>query len=157
MKHTLNTLILPATPADFPELVAVWEKSVRATHHFLCEHDIALYKPLTSATLPLMDVYMIRDLQGKIALFAAVSGVKLEMLFSRPDSIGKGLGKYMVQHLIVTHGIREVDVNEQNESAVGFYLHMGFIKTSRDMFDSAGRPYPILHMTYSGATKNGTV
>jgi len=39
-----------------------------------------------------------------------------------------------------------VDVNEQNDQAVGFYRKMGFTETGRSPTDDDGRPYPLLHM-----------
>jgi putative acetyltransferase len=39
-----------------------------------------------------------------------------------------------------------VDVNEQNEQAVGFYLKMGFQVEGRSDEDGFGKPYPLLHM-----------
>lgn len=42
--------------------------------------------------------------------------------------------------------IDEVDVNEQNDKALKFYLHMGFEVILRDEFDSMGNHFPILHM-----------
>ena len=38
--------IEPAQTGDYPALIALWETSVRATHHFLQEEDIATLKPL---------------------------------------------------------------------------------------------------------------
>lgn len=38
--------ILRPTPQDYDELLAVWEASVRSTHHFLTEENIQFYKPL---------------------------------------------------------------------------------------------------------------
>jgi putative acetyltransferase len=39
-----------------------------------------------------------------------------------------------------------VDVNEQNDGAIGFYGHLGFEVTGRSEFDDQGRPYPLLHL-----------
>jgi hypothetical protein len=39
-----------------------------------------------------------------------------------------------------------VDVNEQNEQALGFYLRMGFEVEGRSELDSTGKPFPLLHM-----------
>ena len=41
-----------------------------------------------------------------------------------------------------------VDVNEDNKQAIDFYLHIGFIVESRSAVDSAGRPFPLLHLRY---------
>jgi putative acetyltransferase len=32
--------------SDFVEIIEVWETSVRATHHFLSEEHIQMFKPL---------------------------------------------------------------------------------------------------------------
>lgn len=37
-----------------------------------------------------------------------------------------------------------VDVNEQNEQAVGFYKRMGFTVIGRTGMDGLGKPYPLL-------------
>lgn len=38
--------IFPARSDDFPRLVGVWEAAVRATHHFVSEADIDVFRPL---------------------------------------------------------------------------------------------------------------
>ncbi|TMD66902.1 MAG: GNAT family N-acetyltransferase [Chloroflexi bacterium] len=43
-------------------------------------------------------------------------------------------------------GATTVDVNEQNDQALGFYLRMGFVVVGRSELDSNGKPYPLLHM-----------
>ena len=52
----------------------------------------------------------------------------------------------MVEYEVKTLGVNSDDVNEQNEQAVGFYLHQGFHVISRDATDSTGKPYSVLHM-----------
>jgi putative acetyltransferase len=39
-----------------------------------------------------------------------------------------------------------VDVNEQNDRSLGFYLRMGFEVVDRSELDSNGKPYPLLRM-----------
>ena len=75
-----------------------------------------------------------------------IAGNKLEMLFVSPESRGKGVGKRLILHAINRCGIREVDVNEQNPQAVGFYKHMGFTVYKRTDHDEAGDSYPLLYM-----------
>ena len=43
-------------------------------------------------------------------------------------------------------GMHFVDVNEQNPGALAFYKKHGFEIASRDEYDDAGRPFPILHL-----------
>ena len=43
-----DTHIRPAQPTEHAALVMLWERSVRATHDFLTEADIAFYRPLVA-------------------------------------------------------------------------------------------------------------
>ena len=54
---------------EYKEVVDVWEASVRATHHFLKEEDIAYFKPLILNTyLDAVDLKGITDEYGKIMI-----------------------------------------------------------------------------------------
>lgn len=132
---------------DFPEIVEVWEASVRATHHFLSEEDILYFKPLIlHEYLDAVELWVALDQQKKIVGFLGVVDASIEMLFIHPDHRGMGAGKLLLHHAIHTLQTRYVDVNEQNVQAVGFYEKMGFVTHSRSERDSLGKPYPILHM-----------
>ena len=84
---------------------------------------------------------------GGFAAFAGIDGDMLEMLFVAPKARGKGVGRQLVEYLVRERGIRQVDVNEQNAQAAGFYARLGFRVTGRDATDPSGRPYPILHLS----------
>ncbi len=71
----------------------------------------------------------------------------IEMLFVHPDFMGKGIGKSLLTYAIRQKGMTKVDVNEQNDKAVKFYISNGFVVTGRSELDSDGRPFPILHMS----------
>ena len=139
--------IVPATEQDHPEIIEVWEASVRATHHFLSEEDILFLRPLIlEQYLAAVDLYCLKDEPGAIHGFLGVSEGNIEMLFLAPGSRGKGLGKRLVRFALSELGARKVDVNEQNPSAVGFYQHMGFTVAGRSPLDGQGKPFPLLHM-----------
>lgn len=72
----------------------------------------------------------------------------IEMLFVHPDEQGKGYGKQLMQYALHEKHIYKVDVNEQNEKAHRFYLHMGFQLIGRDETDPSGNPFPILHLQW---------
>jgi putative acetyltransferase len=136
-----------AAAADFVEITEVWEASVRATYHFLKEEDILYFKPLIlNEYLYLVNLFCIRDEQNRIAGFLGTSVDKVEMLFINPEYRGRGIGKTLLQFAVEHLGINKVDVNEQNEQAVGFYQHFGFTVVGRSELDSMGKPYPILSM-----------
>ena len=138
--------IRPATSTDFPTLVAIWESSVRATHDFLTEADIEFYRPLVFTYLPTLSVHCLVAQPGSIAGFIAVGGDQVEMLFVCSQVRGQGLGKALLAYAITTLGATRVDVNEQNNQAVGFYHHAGFEVVSRSALDGSGKAFPLLHM-----------
>jgi putative acetyltransferase len=112
-------MIEPCTPCDFPELIEVWERSVRETHHFLTEDYIQHLRPLILQNyFDAVRLFCIRNASGKISAFLGLSDDKVEMLFVDPVARGKGIGKLLMQYAIEEHKISKVDVNEQNEQAV---------------------------------------
>ena len=136
-----------ATRADYPALIELWEASVRATHHFLQEAEILALKPLIlEHYFDAVTLHCARTEEGNVAGFSGVHEGKLEMLFAAPETRGYGVGRQLVEHAIGQGGATQVDVNEQNEQAVGFYLKMGFTVTGRSPLDGQGKPYPLLHM-----------
>ncbi len=129
------------------ELLAVWEKSVRSSHHFLQEEDIEYFKPLIrNQYLPAVNLFVIRDDRGNIDAFMGLSDDMLEMLFVLPEKQGKGYGGALVDYAVNKCGIYKVDVNEDNVQAYRFYLKMGYEAIGRDELDSTGKPFPIVHM-----------
>lgn len=141
-----NVTIEVPTVTDYVELVSVWEASVRATHDFLKEEDILFYKPLIlNEYLKAVDLFCIKD-NDTITGFMGLSESSIEMLFIHPAFRGSGIGKILLQFAINELKANKVDVNEQNDQALGFYLKMGFKVVNRSELDGMGKPYPILHM-----------
>jgi putative acetyltransferase len=139
--------VFPVEAVDFPRVVEVWEASVRATHHFVSEADIQLFKPIVQNELPQIALLVcVRDELGQVAGFSAVVEQKVEMLFIHPHARGQGAGKRLLTYAIKVFGATTLDVNEQNQQAVGFYLHMGFKIAGRSDLDGMGKPYPLLHL-----------
>lgn len=132
---------------DYPELLAVWENSVRATHDFITEDDIAFFKPIIiEQAFPNVTLKCIKSEHKTILGFVGVHDSKIEMLFILDAARGKGVGKALLNYAIEQLAANKVDVNEQNLLAVGFYQHMGFKVASRSPLDDMGKPFPILHM-----------
>ncbi|SIQ07256.1 GNAT family N-acetyltransferase [Maribacter ulvicola] len=132
---------------EYEDVVELWESSVRATHDFLKEQDIEYFKPLILNTyLDAVELRCIRNNDKKIVGFLGVADHNLEILFIHPEYRGKSIGKTLLDYSIDHLGVTKVDVNEQNEQAVGFYKHCGFETLKRSELDSFGKPYPMLHM-----------
>lgn len=139
--------ISPVHEADFARVVEVWEASVRATHHFVAEADIQIFKPLVWDGLRDTEhLLAVRDGEGIVVGFIGVVGDEVAMLFVDPDWRGRGIGRRLLTHAVTALGATRLDVNEQNDQAVGFYHRMGFVVVGRAERDYTGKPYPLLHM-----------
>lgn len=140
--------------ADNPILLDIWLRSVQATHAFLEPADIDdLYPLVRDVYLPAVDVFVAEMTDGQIAGFIGMQGAQVEMLFVDPDRFGQGAGRALLDHVRKAEGLLTVDVNEQNPRAHAFYQRYGFVDVGRSEVDSAGRPFPLLHMSLAAASR----
>lgn len=162
MSYRLAEISLADNEALLPSLVSCWRASVEATHTFLTPADIehiAHYVPDAIKSVAHLVVCFNdgddsdgdgvndgADNASNIMGFIGVEGAQVEMLFIDPAFRGQGIGTKLLNYAIQTYHPTLVDVNEQNEQAVGFYLHYGFHLIGRSETDNAGDPFPILHM-----------
>ncbi|MGC2942189.1 MULTISPECIES: acetyltransferase [unclassified Brevibacterium] len=136
-------------PEDFAPLVAIWRSAVDATHDFLSESDRSqIESKLESDYFPAVSL-TIAELNGRPVGFSGVLDGNLEMLFIDAEQRGTGIGTRLLSRAVNDHGVRNVDVNEQNRQAVEFYTRRGFHLVARSETDEAGRPYPLLHLQLS--------
>jgi putative acetyltransferase len=144
--------VTPVTRNDRKRLVEVWESSVRATHDFLSEADMRFYSPLVRKTLKIYQIiHCVRDENGDVIGFIGTDETRIDMLFVHADHRGKGIGSALMEYAMRELRADEVDVNEQNPAAVGFYQHFGFKVVGRSPLDGTGKPFPILHMALERA------
>lgn len=135
------------TPRLIEALTAVWEHSVRATHHFLSESEILRIRAyVPQAVGGVAQLVAAENQAGEPVGFMGVENGRLEMLFLAPEARGCGLGERLLRCGIEQYGVREVTVNEQNPQAVDFYAHFGFRTYRRTERDEEGDPYPLLYM-----------
>ncbi|MEC4184176.1 GNAT family N-acetyltransferase [Adlercreutzia sp. R21] len=147
MRFNIENVEIGGDTGLLAELVACWRASVEATHTFLTPDDIeriAGYVP--DAIASVAHVVVCRDGAGAVTGFLGVDGAMVEMLFIHPSLRGQGLGTCLLDYATSELGATLVDVNEQNDQAVGFYEHYGFRTFDRSETDGMGDPFPILHM-----------
>ncbi|MFC6335803.1 GNAT family N-acetyltransferase [Pseudomonas sp. CCM 7891] len=142
-----HSVIHTPKPTDYPLLTQIWEDSVRATHDFLPNSYIEVLKNLVLTRY--LDAVMLictKDSRQHITGFAGIAAGKVEMLFIDPKHRGRGLGQQLLRYAIEHLNADELDVNEQNPQALGFYIKQGFEVIGRTDHDGMGQPYPLLHM-----------
>jgi putative acetyltransferase len=133
---------------EFPEILGIWEASVKASHHFLSPEKIQDIKQIIirGNLFSKVEIYSYFDSNGRRQGFLGLSKYKIEMLFIHPDFRGNGVGKALTEFALSAKNIRRVDVNAKNDQAVGFYKRIGFKVVKRNPLDTAGNPFPILEM-----------
>ncbi|MGZ5248356.1 MAG: GNAT family N-acetyltransferase, partial [Flavitalea sp.] len=129
------------------QVISIWESSVRATHDFLSEENIAFFKSFVEQIdFSSLQFYCSTERDDQLTGFIGVNDKKIEMLFLDPSQIGKGIGKSLLNFAIEKLGASELDVNEQNSRAVKFYSRAGFEIYDRTEVDGTGKPFPIIKM-----------
>ena len=143
-------------------LLEIWEESVRATHLFLSDAEIAKIKEYVPQAISSVEHLWIAEDDDEVLgaddvarasnaiAFMGVDGTRLEMLFVAPEKCGKGVGRSLVEKGFSVYGMDEVTVNEQNPAALGFYRHFGFREYRRTETDEEGGPYPLLYLRREG-------
>lgn len=139
-------MIIPTSADRHPQLLELWEQSVRATHHFLNDEQILKIRQqiIQHSYFDQVQLFHVEH-QQQILGFMGIAGSKLEMLFISPSAFRQGIGSQLLQYALQL-GVTEVDVNEQHPDATAFYLKHGFEMISRSETDAEGNPYPILHL-----------
>ena len=79
-------------------MVVLWERSVRATHHFLTEQDIAALRPLVvdELTSDVIDWWVLESASRTLLGFLGLANDIIEGLFIDPDHRGQGGGSALV-------------------------------------------------------------
>jgi putative acetyltransferase len=152
--------VRPAGVEDRERLLDLWERSVRATHHFLEDSDVVALRPLVAEELAsdAVDWWVLVSATEALIGFLGFASDTIEALFIDPDHHGQGGGKFLVAHAqSLGAGALAVDVNEQNEAALRFYKTLGFSVVGRSPTDAGGRPFPMLHMKRAAPGAPGAV
>ncbi len=135
-----------STPKDNERVVEIWRDAVDATHSFLASDDRAAIEEQVKSFLPRTELWLAVDGNDEVLGFMGLSGSHMDSLFIDPAHHGKGVGRRLVDHALEQVPSLTTDVNEQNEQALAFYRHLGFVPTGRSPVDDQGRPYPLLHL-----------
>jgi ribosomal protein S18 acetylase RimI-like enzyme len=142
--------IRKAVAADAPVLTKVAHAAKR--HWKYDEALIALWRESLTVTPGDIesDVVFCAETGGRIAGFYSVSYSdgrwEVEHLWVRPDSIGRGAGRALFEHLrgeIAARGAKSLRI-ESDPNAEGFYRKMGARRAGEVPSSPAGRMLPVL-------------
>lgn len=134
-------------PSEASDIIQIWKTSVDATHDFLTAHDRQAIEKEVVGFFSETPVWVATNQENQPLGFMFLHDGHLEALFVDASARGLGVGKALISHALALHPDLSVDVNEQNQQAVGFYQHMGFEVSGRSERDNQGRAYPLLHLS----------
>lgn len=148
MLSGIMLMFRPSTHQDLPRVMEIWRRAVDATHHFLAPHDRSAIEAEVLEFFPKLSLELAVDASGMPQGFMFLHEGHLEALFVDPDQHGTGIGKALISRAVAAHSELTTDVNEQNPEALGFYEHLGFVRTGRSSHDGQGRQYPLIHLRH---------
>lgn len=137
------------TPADVPRALEIWRDAVDATHGFLTCEDRAEIDAMVADWLRTVELWLV-DADGRPVGFLVMDGEMIDALFVDPAAHGSGYGTALLNHALELSPHATVDASEQASNALAFYEARGFVRTGRSETDPQGRPYPLIHLRYSG-------
>ena len=150
-----NITILSYEPSMLPEMLKIWQDSVRASHFFLKDSDIVEIKQEVKAAFSSLQNILVAKLNNDFAGFIGVSEKSIEMLFVASKFFNLGLGKRLILEAVNAFFTEQdeilLDCNEQNERGLTFYQKLGFKERGKSQKDSKGRDFAIIHFAISRA------
>lgn len=139
-------------PDEGDQVVAIWKSSVEATHDFLTADDRKEIEKEVVGFFSETPVWVAVNADDKPLGFMFLHDGHMEALFIDAAARGLGVGKALLLHALNIYPNLTIDVNEQNQQAVGFYQYMGFQVTGHSPLDGQGRAYPLLHLGIASTT-----
>lgn len=135
------------TAADHPALLAIWERGVRVTHHFLFEPEIQRQLAVVrDRLLPGLELWVLCD-EGETPIgWMALDDAKLAVLCVAPARFRQGDGSRLLEQARRLKGRLAVDVHERNTQALEFFRVRGFGVAGRVPRDDLGQPLAVLHL-----------
>ena len=154
-----------AGPADWPYLLCLWWRNVRATHGFVAEDYLrAIGAALPGVYLPAMERVRLAWLEvapaeddGSDHAPGAGEGLFHQQGVALLAGLrGRGIGTALLEDFGSRHPEILLDVNEQNTAARKYYAPRRFDVECHSPLDGAGQPYPLLHLHRLRAGGAGT-
>ena len=129
------SLVRDRTPQLIGALFRIWEESVKATHLFLNDEEIAaIARYVPQALQNVQDLAVAEDENDAVAAFLGVEGKKIEMLFVTPERRGRGIGRALIEFLVRKYkgrnSVLQVGTGD-SPLTIPFYEKCGFVRSHR--------------------------
>ena len=137
----------PLQNADRPSLLPIWRRAVESTHEFLRKSDLdEIELEVADYLNTVSSNFWVIEAGTQLVGFMGMSENSIDSLFIDPSVHRQGVGRCCINYARSLYKQLKVDVNEGNTAGLRFYEACGFTVNGRSETDSAGRPFPLLHM-----------
>lgn len=139
-----NYEIVSAKVADWPDLLYIFDKSLRTTDNLSDNDWMALYKNLMSFSYPTYDTYVFKKEGKNVAYISYWREKKLiKMLYVLPEYMNQGIASLLIQYILNSyHETMTIGVKKSNKVAMHLYTKYGFKIYSSEDYDTSGIYYP---------------
>lgn len=118
---------------DTDRVISIWYEASLQNHAFLSSEILLKQKEeVLSKYLPMAETFVALE-EGELIGFISMLEKYIGGLFVSPDWQGKGVGKSLVEKMIMDRGSLSVGVFEKNHSARKFYEKMGFKYINKEL------------------------
>ncbi|MBO6290343.1 MAG: GNAT family N-acetyltransferase [Alphaproteobacteria bacterium] len=140
----MQDVIKKAEVSDWPDLMLIFDRSLRSTDNLSDDDWKKLYERLITYSYPNFDTYIyVKD--GKSVAYISYWREKklIKMLYVLPEYTNRGIGQRLIKHVIDTYDEpMTIGVKASNDIAMHIYTKFGFKIIKEEEYDASGIYYP---------------
>jgi putative acetyltransferase len=136
--------IRKAGVSDWPDLMIIFDRSLRSTDDLSDDDWHKLYHRLITYSYPNFDTYIYQKDGRSVAYISYWKEKRLiKMLYVLPEYINRGIGQKLIKYVIDTYDEpMTIGVKADNNIAMHIYQKFGFKIVKKEEYDASGIYYP---------------
>lgn len=143
----MNIVIRPYQDSDGDAVLNIWEQASKQGHSFLETQEIAFQKELVRTEyLGKTSILVATDSEKHVVGFIGLLDSFVGALFVLPAMQGEKIGTSLIQKAREEKGFLSVEVYKENQKALHFYYHLGFIAQEEKIQYGKTGNFPIIHL-----------
>ena len=136
--------IKKASVSDWPELMVIFDRSLRSTDNFSDEEWMKFYERLVTYSYPNFDTYIYNKNGRNVAYISYWKEKKnIKMLYVLPEYSNQGIGQKLIKYVLEMYPeTMTIGVKASNDVAMHIYTKYGFEIIRKEEYDASGVYYP---------------
>ena len=135
-----KTTIVKAKISDWPDLLVIFDKSLRSSIDLPDDDWKKLYERVITYNYPSLDTYIYKQGDKSVGYISYCTKEKIiKQLYVLPQYHNQGIGQKLIKYIIDTYsGPMSIGVRTDNDVALHIYTKFGFEKISEEKYDASG-------------------